>query len=821
MAKLMAVPGRDAMPPQAPAPLGKGLLPIPSRQEAVPPPTAGLPIASRQAVPLRQSCGGGAQQPGHSYIVETITTPVRKGKRFLGRRHTGRRTGAAQAAAAGGDVGGRQVSGGPVPRWTHSPAACDPSPVDSNVSSLNSSQLQALELDSNASFGFVPGVFAQSWHRKLSETYNIVTCVGEGRSGAVFIVQHKRTEKLYACKFLRKVDHDPETLRREIMTLRNLDHPNIVRLYEVNEDKDTVFLLMELCQGGDLYEHVYEEGRLDESTACALAHQMLSALAYCHESGVVHRDVKPENFLLEHADEEFPTIKLADFGIATSIRPAHLSGSLSSMLDSHASSGSGAWPSFNDGEMPGSLPYMAPEVLTHQWKSLVRGAESVVEVLAASDLWSCGVSLYVMLSGELPFGDDPEACLQEIIGGKPPDFSGESWQRVSKEAKDLIMRLLNPSVAERWTAAQALGHDWFHTEESPSDVPGAMDMLSPTVPGGFSDFAGAFIRVLRVWRHQPKLRRIAIVAIARKLEEQHEIHRVAQAALALFGDAAERLSCESLVEALGGAGCGGGDDTSLASGLPATPSCGVGAGRSGAAPRTPATVDSASRLIPGVVVTSPSPSSTVFPSAASVSSASPASAPVRRQSTRTGLHVRRRLRHLARGLSGLAEETPTATPTPGSSSTPSLFGRCSPRVHSLGGCAGVASEGPLVSLTELRHLIGALDARKDGYVDYTLLVASLLPVEVYSEQGRIAEVFELFDLQKTGSVGPRDLHMTLMGVGSEGRRRDASLRQITDMLAEFDLDGDGRLSFAEFAEMVRGGTRADTPAMETSRRGGA
>lgn len=739
----------------------RGLLPIPSREAVVPPPPAAvLPIASRQAPPPQAGCSSCFVLPAKpSYVVDTITTPVRKGRRPAGRRCARSVLAAAPPAAAECNQ---------LPRWAQaspSPTGCDPSPVESNVSSLNSSQLQALELESTCSFGFMPGVFAQSWHRKLSETYTIVNCVGEGRSGAVFIVQHKRTEKEYACKFLRKVDHDPETLRREIQTLRHLDHPNIVRLFEVREDSDTVFLLMELCHGGDLYEKIYKEGHLDEETARGLAQQMLSALAYCHASGVVHRDIKPENFLLEKADEDFPTLKLADFGIATCIRPVHISGA--AVGDWHGAA-TGGWPSCCDGDLPGSVPYMAPEVMSNQ--SLLRGMTGPVEVLAASDLWSCGVALYVMLSGEIPFGEPEEIC-----GGRPPDFGGEVWKGVSSQAIDLIMKLLNPDVEERWTAQQALGHAWL-CEPSPSHEV-ATGGVSPEAPLGYRSWAGSFLRWLRAWRQHPKLRRVAIAAIARKLEEQHETHRVAQAVHAFFGERSEKLRCERLVEVM-----------SSALSEPIAPEV---------TRFCPGHTTPGASLVPGAVATSPSPASaSAFLSS---SSASPGSAPARLQGgTRTGLHVRRRMRLLVRSLSGLAEETPT--PTPGSSSTKSEG------LWQMGSFQTDDSGNP-ISMKELRHVVDALDGLKDGTVDYTLLLASLLPPEVYREEHRIAEVFELFDLQKRGSIGPRDLYMALLSDGSRGRQwksKEASLKQITDMLAEFDLDGDGRLNFAEFRAMVTG-----------------
>mmetsp|Transcript_81362 Transcript_81362/g.264061 ORF Transcript_81362/g.264061 Transcript_81362/m.264061 type:complete len:437 (-) Transcript_81362:295-1605(-) len=227
-------------------------------------------------------------------------------------------------------------------------------------------------------------------------------------------------------------------------------------------------------------------------------------------------------------------------------------------------------------------------------------------------------------------------------------------------------------------------------------------------------------------------------------------------------------------------------------------------------PTTPAGDRLGGFAVPGAVATAPSPGAATIPSPMASSLASPGSAT---PTTRSGFHLRGRIRLLVKSLSGVSEETPT--PTPGSSSTPSEchIGGPSPLASHLGGPSpwgsssfgGGGGLGDVVSLTELRHLVAALDSQKDGFVDYTLLLASLIPPDVYSDEQRIAEVFEIFDLQKRGSVGPRDFCMALLGDGSKERsRRCDSLRQITEMLTEFDVDGDGRLSFAEFRAMARG-----------------
>lgn len=765
-----------------------GLLPIKSRQEVLVPPTSGLPITSRQS-------GSGARNMKPSYVLETITTPVRRGRRFLGRRRL------APPATLQPPVDESNVS--QLPRWTQftgSPGGChcDPSPVESNISSLNSSQLLALEVESNASFGFMPGVFAQSWHRKLSDAYNIVTCIGEGGTGAVFVVQHKRTRKLYACKFLRKADHDPATLRREINTLRKLDHPNVVRLVEVLEDDETVFILQECCHGGDLYEKIYENRKLDEETGRDLAKQMFQALAYCHASGVVHRDVKPENFLIEQADEDPPTLKLADFGIATSIRPAHVANS--HVNHGFPCGGSGAWPSFCDENTVGSLSYMAPEVITHNWTSLQKCAGNTPELLALSDMWSAGVSLYVMLSGHLPFsGQTEEELIYQMR--RPVDFSAAVWKNVSDEAIDLIKTLLSPIAEHRLSAQQALNHEWFSEQTSPNT---SADEISPMLSGVQQNFVWTFLKVLRTWRALPKLRRVVITAIARQLEDQHEIRRMAQAAYSIFGESSDRLSCEGLAQTLHAA---------LDASRPATADSGQRSvandairknfGSSACSfsnyPATPAARSATPAGTISFLAATPSPASTC----AYASTASPGSASARLQGdTFSGFHVRGRLRRLVKNLSGLMEETPTATP--GSSATPSecLRGGPSPDAS----CFSIEEGSEFVSLTELRYLVDALDGQKDGDVDYTLVLAALIPPEVYSDEGRISEVFELFDLQKRGSAGARDFCSVLLGEGTESRhwRSRPSSRIIAAKFEEFDIDGDGRLNFAEFKAMVQG-----------------
>ncbi|CAE7883471.1 gloB [Symbiodinium microadriaticum] len=507
-------------------------LAIRSRQANAMPATIGIPIPSRR------------EEEQVNYVTETVTTPERKGRRppapgpvpllsFKSNASISSERGVApysrskSSGALSGDI-------------PHATPTSSFSSVHTVTSTFVSKQM------TSTSFRWAPGdALVHCWHRKLSDTYqdyNMVNLVGEGRNGAVFIVQHKVSEQYYACKVLHKAEQDSSALRAEIKNLRMLDHPNVVRLYEVNEDAEAVFLLMEYCCGGDLFSLVTEspKGHLPENVARSFAEQMLNALAYCHSMGIVHRDVKPENFLLEGRLEEDAgaTLKLADFGIATHIRCPESQG---------------------EGQVNGSVPYMAPELFSKRWSSLVRDSQGDRHALAASDLWSCAIVIYVMLSGDLPYGSDE----YRIASGEPPDFSKEVWQTVSPEAIDLIRKLLQPEVEERWTAPQALRHEWFTaktTRASPESL-GNRSIFTERSEGlGFTqsslEFARAMLRSLRRWRQHPFLRRMVIAGIAKRMEADNPSRKFAETAYQAFKGSQDKLRNDQLVQVLNSAFCG-------------------------------------------------------------------------------------------------------------------------------------------------------------------------------------------------------------------------------------------------------------------------
>ncbi|KAG6538233.1 hypothetical protein ZIOFF_003345 [Zingiber officinale] len=214
-------------------------------------------------------------------------------------------------------------------------------------------------------------------------------------------------------------------IKREIATLKLLKHPHVVRLYEVSASKTKIYMVLEYVDGGELFDRIALKGRLSEREGRKLFQQLIDAVSYCHDKGVYHRDLKPENVLVDAKGN----IKVSDFGL--SALPQHLR---------------------NDGLLHttcGSPNYIAPEVLSN------RGYDG-----ARSDIWSCGVILYVILTGSLPFDDRNLAVLyQKIVRG---DTKFPKW--LSPGAQDILKRILDPNPITRINVTGIKAHDWFNQD---------------------------------------------------------------------------------------------------------------------------------------------------------------------------------------------------------------------------------------------------------------------------------------------------------------------------------------------------------------------
>ena len=270
-----------------------------------------------------------------------------------------------------------------------------------------------------------------------TKKYKIISKLGSGSFGKVYLAQNKYTKEKVAMKVIKKANKEllsDGEINDEIEILKKLDHPDIVRIIESFNTKDSYVLVTEYCEGGELFDQV--RNQLSETQIAVIFKQLLSGLAYLHSHNIVHRDLKLENILIQEKEksktngEDLFNIKIIDFGTAR-------------IFDNKR----------NPQSIVGSSYYIAPEVLKQKYNK-------------ECDLWSVGVILYMFIVGHAPFdGCDDEEITSSIQRGiyRKDD---KRWKKASKEVKDLIQRLLIYNPSKRLTAIQALRHPWFKTTDS-------------------------------------------------------------------------------------------------------------------------------------------------------------------------------------------------------------------------------------------------------------------------------------------------------------------------------------------------------------------
>ena len=282
--------------------------------------------------------------------------------------------------------------------------------------------------------------FIRQTDGQITQYYEVLKKIGEGASAKVYKVKEKSTGEIRAMKQVEKSKlPDVKYFETEIKILSLLDHPNIVRLFEVFEDSKNFYLIMELMTGGNLITRM-NNNRYKEKSAAILMEQIVSAIAYCHEKGICHRDLKPQNVLFCDESPNSP-IKVVDFGISKIFDP-----SLTELQkDIHGENKLKKMDS-----QIGTLFFISPEIIKGSYNE-------------KCDIWSLGIILYYLLSGCPPFeGGNDNILIEQILESKIK-FPKEYWKNISESAKDLISKMLC-SEKKRLTAQEVINHKWFKTK---------------------------------------------------------------------------------------------------------------------------------------------------------------------------------------------------------------------------------------------------------------------------------------------------------------------------------------------------------------------
>ena len=347
-------------------------------------------------------------------------------------------------------------------------------------------------------------------NRPIDQLYSIGALLGSGAVASVYRAVERATGKHVAVKVVSTTNlskRQVKDLTKEIRILSAVTHANIVHLIRAYKSETHCYLVQELVSGGELFEHIIQNGHVPESQALQITRHLASAVAYLHCKGIAHRDIKPENVLMESAVDGagMCSVKLADFGLACEI---------------HTSSAT------NLTRFCGTPMYVAPEIVdraTHGFKA---------------DVWSLGVLLYVILAGETPFpdDDDTEQLWVRIKQGDWNFNDSPVWSSISMEAKDLISKMLVVDPIVRLSAQGVLNHCWFAAPRAPPSPPRSPSLavaVSSSVAASSSSSSLSVVPAHRIRRRSSQsfamFRRIATRSI-------FKIHRLPSFTVAVDTD---------------------------------------------------------------------------------------------------------------------------------------------------------------------------------------------------------------------------------------------------------------------------------------------
>ena len=262
--------------------------------------------------------------------------------------------------------------------------------------------------------------------------YKKIKIIGKGSFGEVWLVKNRELNKQFAMKIIKNNKNKPkinEEIINEIEILKTLDHPKVVKVLDFYVNEDNFYIITEYCPEGELFNEIIKKGKFDEGQSSFIMNQLFKAMAYCHGMNIIHRDLKPENIMITQREKnECLQVKIIDFGTAKIFEKGR-----------------------SENRYVGSSYYMAPEVIQRHYNE-------------KCDIWSCGVILYILLTGRPPFDGDEDKDIIKSIKEGVYDTKTYPYPNLSKEAQDLISKCLQYDPNKRLTAQQCLEHKWFKTK---------------------------------------------------------------------------------------------------------------------------------------------------------------------------------------------------------------------------------------------------------------------------------------------------------------------------------------------------------------------
>lgn len=300
------------------------------------------------------------------------------------------------------------------------------SPQSTNIDiTHNNKQLQQQQQQDSNSTATSTSLFGS----EVQEKYDIGRPIGDGHFSVVYCCMNKTTQEFCALKLIDKLKcrGRDDMIYNEVKILKQLNHPNIVKLIEEFDYPKQLYLILELVQDGDLFDAISTVTKFDEVHVATMIYNLSSALTYLHKQGIVHRDIKPENLLISVHEDGSQSVKLADFGLAVEV---------------------GDDPLYN---VCGTAFYVSPEMLNET------GYDYKV------DVWSTGVICFILLCGYPPFTSENESNQDELfdaILAGDFQFAPQYWSKISQHAKNLIKSMLTVNPSQRFTAEQVFRNPW-------------------------------------------------------------------------------------------------------------------------------------------------------------------------------------------------------------------------------------------------------------------------------------------------------------------------------------------------------------------------